>query len=228
MRVVFGLGTGRCGTQSLSFLLNNQDGFDVSHELFRLSWKVDEKKFSLLTKRIKEYGHRNDVTGRKVKVVGDVAFWYLPYVEYFLKEFPEAKFICLRRNILHVVRSFLLKVKKSNHWTHPAFFWNKKWKMSTTPFKNNFDLCFPKYFLPKVNAIYQYCEDYYYESERLEKEYPNNFKTFDVSALSFETGQRKILNFIGIPFSQMIVFPQIIMNRGDCFKRFLKERGEEE
>ena len=55
-KIIFGLGTGRCGTMSLSKLLSHQKNSIISHELGGLpwlSWKKDKNfKFSATRKKI--------------------------------------------------------------------------------------------------------------------------------------------------------------------------------
>ena len=89
-KLIFGLGTGRCGTVSLSELLNIQAGFAVTHESEPLlPWEFDKKAIEKKLEQLLQY---------EGAVVGDVAFYYLPYVEYILSGYANAKFICLKRD----------------------------------------------------------------------------------------------------------------------------------
>ena len=86
-----GLGSGRCGTLSLSTLLDAQYQVNVTHERgFRLPWNpVDYYLTLTLDSLFKQY---------MGAWVGDVAYWYLPYVERILQLYPDTKFVCLRRD----------------------------------------------------------------------------------------------------------------------------------
>jgi len=191
--LVFGLGTGRCGTQSLSHLLSNQDGGRVTHEGDEdaygghLSWGSDWPK---LKRQIGVW--RRDLRAGKVNVVGDVALYYLPYVDRILGEAPEAKFICLERPKAEVVASYLKKTPRTNPWmVHDGAEWfiDEPW-----------DRCYPKHPGPsKEEAIGQYWDDYHDAAKHLEGKYPDNFRVFPISSLNTPAGRRRILDFVGVP-----------------------------
>ena len=100
--VIFGLGTGRCGTTSLSKLLNSQDNSLVGHELFPiLPWNTNKSVFEFKFHQLNHQTHAYDV-------VGDVGMYYLPYVTSLLYSFQNThnvKFIIMERNIDEVVKA---------------------------------------------------------------------------------------------------------------------------
>ena len=66
--MIFGLGTGRCGTQSLSYLLNQQKEHKVGHEFLAhnlehgpLPWEYDEDLIIKRLDTLKEHGFTGDV-----------------------------------------------------------------------------------------------------------------------------------------------------------------------
>ena len=82
-KLVFGLGTGRCGTHSLADLFNSQKNFEVTHELGDnpvLNWAFNDECLEF---------YLNKITNRQSNHVGDVAFYLLPYVEAIINQFPE-------------------------------------------------------------------------------------------------------------------------------------------
>lgn len=186
MDLVIGLGTGRCGSLSFAKLMNSQKDVTFTHEVYPLPWIVSETELTgALTKIFN--------TCRNASIGGDAGSYYLPYVEMILKTFPRTKFVCLERDIYEVVDSYLKKTPTVNHWTDcESSFW------SDYDDFNNWDRCFPKYNLPKNEAIERYCWDYSVEVDRLQKTYPNNFKVYPFKKLltkhAFQNDLKEFLN----------------------------------
>jgi len=184
MKLIFGIGTGRCGTHSLSELLNKQEGLDVTHELGDipfLPWYFDVDKLNKYLEIIKK---------RKKQYCGDVAFYLLPYVEYIIKRYPESKFIALKREKEKTLKSFIKKTEGRNHWQrhNGSFFVQDAW-----------DKCFPKYYCSgKEKALDLYYDEYYNTVESLIKKYPKNISLYNLEELNNESGVSSVLNFIGI------------------------------
>ena len=129
--VVIGLGTGRCGTVSLSKLLSAQAGVLVTHEAAPLlPWEVD---------RVKLERHVPYIQGwldKGCSVAGDVAYFWLPYVPLFDEVFSRWKAVGLIRDRDEVVHSFLRKTTQRNHWQiHDG----STWKLDAV-----YDPTFPK------------------------------------------------------------------------------------
>tara|TARA_Y100001972_G_C7616541_1_gene309200 strand:- start:47 stop:676 length:630 start_codon:yes stop_codon:yes gene_type:complete len=174
---VIGLGTGRCGTTSLSKLLQKV-GLSVPHELRPVvNWSTGKAKDRL-----------NLI--KSLNLDGDVAFWYLNLVEDMNKISENIRFICLERNIDEVVYSYLNKTIGRNHWiNHDGTRWHKDpiW-----------DQCYPKYnIVKKSEAIRLYCEEYQRRSREFEKNM-DNFKIFHINSLNSKSGVQSILKFLNI------------------------------
>lgn len=108
-KFVFGLGTGRCGTKSLAYLLDQQDGVTVHHELApKLPYihnEESEVQASEKFRRIKQ------MSG---KIVGDVSLynlWWYKHIQAILGS--KVKFICIMRERGEVIRSFKAKCQKN-------------------------------------------------------------------------------------------------------------------
>lgn len=174
--IVIGLGTGRSGSYSLSALLDAQEGFNVTHEVYWCPWEKDKVTVEVMMAGFRGKGN-----------VGDVACYLLPYVEEFLSVDPTIKFVVIKRGREDTVESWL-RHTDVNHWTRPdsEFFEGKQ---------NFLSFCFPKYDLPRKDALEKYWDDYYAISEALEFMYPDNVKVFGMEALKT---QDEILDFIGI------------------------------
>ena len=184
-QIVIGLGTGRCGTMSLAYLLDWQENSEVYHEKgqYTIPWKGGEKT-------IDKFLHWASEVAKQKQLVGDVALYYLNYVEYFLSLNPRIKFVCLQRDRASTVASYLKHTEGINNWmTHDGTIWKT----------NLWDNCYPKYdVLSKEEAIELYWDDYYLTADKFQTQYPNSFRIFQTSALNTEAGQRAILSFIGI------------------------------
>lgn len=183
-QVVIGLGTGRCGTQSLATLLDQQTAAMVSHEKaeHEIRWNGSEQAID----QFLDWA----VAQEQLQFVGDVAFYYLPYVEYILARQPSVKFICLQRNCADTIASYMQKTPDRNHWIdHQGVGWQK----------SRWDGCYPKYTVPdKQSALTLYWYDYYFTATRLQALYPNDFRIFPMTALNSKAGQQAICGFLGM------------------------------
>lgn len=189
-KLIFGIGTGRCGTVSLCGLLNSQKYAHFTHEKRPLlSWDGPRNK---LDERIEE------ILLQEGRYVGDIAFFYLPYIEYILDNYPDTKIICLKRAMNEVVESYMKKTRRRNHWMkHSGLFWNHcEW-----------DQCHPKYkSLTKRNALRKYWIDYYKTVDSLKLNHPESIIIMDMhDALNTQSGIRHLLNFVGIDKESCVI-----------------------
>ena len=188
-QLVIGLGTGRCGTHSLAHLLNQQNAAKVDHERVdhQIRWHGSEEAVQTFLDEA--------VAQIQFQLIGDVAFYYLPYVEVILARQPKVKFICLQRACKETVASYLQKTDGRNHWMDHD---GRNWQLS------RWDACYPKYAVPdKESALTLYWYDYYFTATRLQALYPQQFRLFPMTALNSKAGQHAILAFLGIPEAQM-------------------------
>ena len=100
-QIVLGIGSGRCGTLSLARLLNQQPDVQASHEEPPLlPWsgadaaRVIGERFARMRRQ------------REAPILGDVASFYLPYLDEIIAAEPEVRIICLKRPREEVVASF--------------------------------------------------------------------------------------------------------------------------
>lgn len=153
--LIIGLGTGRCGTVSISNLLSEQENTKVFHEGIGklgkdrlLPWEtIDEEWWILNIKSLFSCDEDH---------VGDVAFYYLPYVDLLRKHFSfQLKLFALKRDREETINSYMKKTKNRNHWyNHDGI----KWKKDPV-----WDKCYPKFDeKDKYKAIGLYW-DYYYK-----------------------------------------------------------------
>ncbi|MEM9253831.1 MAG: hypothetical protein AAGA91_00205 [Pseudomonadota bacterium] len=235
--IVIGLGTGRSGTASLSSLLDRQEGGICFHELnpscavfkgnaqpqlnvvceFRaILAGGDRSRLSVDYSRpasVHTY-ERLQAMG-PVRLIGDIAYYYLNYVEDILRCVPECKFVCIKRDRTATVDSW---IKKSSIRRWPSLWLGDRITamLTRTPFYSEYnywqdhdgstykpdsvwDSTFPKFDAPnKRAAIEMYWDAYYVEAGRLAGSYPGSFRIFAIEDLSDANGQEEILNFIGL------------------------------
>ncbi len=205
-RLIIGLGTGRCGTVSLKALLALQQDTHATHEMMLLPHKFNEKKFAAYMGRL---------SNRKAEISVDVALWNLPYVTAILAEYHNAKLICLKRDKDAVVKSYMAKTPKRNHWTqrNSAYWSDKKWPREK---RCSYGSCYPKFDADKEEAIGLYWDYYYTVSEIYEESFPDNFRIFPVEYLNTRDGCESILDFAG--YVEMVIKVGIhrnaILNKG--------------
>ncbi|GAB5450526.1 MAG: hypothetical protein Hals2KO_08540 [Halioglobus sp.] len=238
------MGSGRSGTASLTSLFNRQQGGLCFHEM-NPSCAVfagnpqsqlntiaefsailsggDHARLSIDYSRqmsVDSYTRLQQM--QSVNLIGDIAFYYLSYVEEILRLFPQCKFVCIQRDREETVQSWL---KKSAIQRWPSLWLGDRIRalLTRTPFHtaHNYwqshdgsvwkpdpvwDSAFPKFDAPtRVEAIGQYWDFYYREAERLQSEFAGSFRIFDVQDLSNADGQREILAFIGLDEQTMVV-----------------------
>jgi len=253
-RLVIGLGSGRSGTASLTRLIDSQRGGICFHEMnpacavfegnpqpqlnaareFRAILQGGDRKLLTI-----DYSRPASVATyerlqsmEEVRVIGDIAFYYLNYVDDLVRADPDCAFVCLRRDREQTIQSWL---NKSSIGRWPSLWWGDRIKawLTRTPFHTayNFwqehdgslwrkdpvwDSCFPKFDArSKEAAIGMYWDYYYLEAERLQQRHPGRFRIFDVVELGTLEGQRQILDFIGVPEAQQAYPGKLHLHRSD-------------
>jgi len=178
-KLVIGLGSGRCGTVSLRELLKHQ-GFDATHELELMPWEPD---YNLCDSVIQK------VLDRDNQLVSDIGYYYLPYLRRILTEYPNVKCVCLKRDQVQVIQSFL-RFSRYNYWSKP--YHNRE--------ETEWDATFPTYDnVSKCSGISLYYDEYYKKAEELARLHPNNMRIFEMNEVFNErVGQRELFDFIGI------------------------------
>jgi len=145
-------------------------------------------------------------SGRE-RLVGDMASFYLPYIEAAIACEPGIRVVCLKRDRDEVVAVFSQVLDESyplpiNHWAvSPTAGWHHDPLWSQT---------FPRYELQdRAEGIARYWSEYYERADKLSRQFPDNVIVVDANQLTSQDGVRQILDFVGIdPASQVVVTGQ--------------------
>ena len=197
-RLLFGTGTGRCGTKSLAILFSQQSKIAVSHERFLLNWqKPSRADLDLAVTMCRrepyqaymwngEKWARREHWNREAEHMGDIAPMYLAYTSWLIDY--GAKIVCLQRDKDATVDSFLRQ--RYDHCSErpapdvrpPELWWP----------------CHPKFPGTREEAARQFWDAFYALAHDFEHKYPAQFRVFPMEALNCEKGQADILYFAGV------------------------------
>lgn len=207
-KYILGVGTGRCGTMSLAKLLNGCGGVEVSHELGGeinkddiLPWNF-ERKFADLK--------LNKLLKLKNLLVGDVALYYLNYIDFFYKKLHELKIVYMWRDKQEVVKSYMKKTETLNHW------WSTEKKKNTLyRIYHKWDTAYPDldYTIIKPKAIEEYWEIYHKRAFDLKKKYKNKMMIIDIKNLNNHKIQKILFDFLEISENNRR-YQSVIENKG--------------
>jgi len=210
--IVLGCGTGRCGTKSLAEFLDQQPNSEVSHE-FGQQLRWNKKDCDLFEKRLEIWTLNGGIRG-------DVALWYLPYIEILVREeiyqnevfsfqlhdiINKFRVVCLKRDREETVQSFIKHQNSGNTFQEKGGSWPEV------------DRAFPTYpdDLTQEKAISEYWHDYYETAEWI-SDMVDWFEIFQLEELSNSNKRRaELLDFLEFPLDErrFIDFPH--QNKGD-------------
>lgn len=241
--IVIGLGTGRSGTASLTKLLNSQRDALCFHEMNPTSSRffgaprpvlntidefqaiIDGGDPSMLTldfsREVAVRAYEDLRKMKRVQLIGDIAFYYLSYVELIAAHTQSVRFVCLRRTKAKTVKSWLRQasikrwpskiladrlaslITREPYYTTRNF-WvehdGSKWLKDPV-----WDKCFPKFEARTVeDAVSQYWDYYYAEAERLASRLPSTFMIVDTEQLNTNEAQSAVLSHCGVEPSQHV------------------------
>lgn len=192
-KIIIGFGTGRCGTNSLAYLLNNQHNSYITHEFFHID-KNNKHKKNNLSGPILDWNFnynkaekvKQELINRNIDITGDISFYHINYINYYFENFENLKFIHIKREKEEVVNSFLKKTNKSNV---------NRWLNN----KNGYNACFPNTHtknITKKEAISKYYDIYLNLVEKLKENIP--IYEIYTNDLNDSNKIEKLLNFLEI------------------------------
>jgi hypothetical protein len=197
-QIILGMGVGQCGTGILAEILNQQVGANVTHqEPPFLSW-IPDRRTGGMDERLKRI-----LANRREPIVGDVASFYLPYVEDIFRLEPNVRIICLKRPREEVVEEFCRSLDSMfpfpvNHWMRePAPGWYHDPILTRI---------YPQYDTQdREEGIRRYWDEYYTRVDDLVGRYPDNMRLWDTEILTTPKGVSEVLSFGGIPAEQQVI-----------------------
>lgn len=250
--IVIGLGSGRSGTASLTSLIDRQHGGLCFHEMNPASSVFSGNPQPALN-AVREFAGLLSGAPRnalavdysrpasvatyqrlqsvpQLNLIGDIAFYYLNYVEDILAVLPQCRFVCIKRDRAQTIASWLKK-GAINRW--PSLWLADRLKsfITRTPFYTGYnywqahdgtqwqrdpvwDSCFPDIEAPsREAAIGLYWDQYYEKAAQWQATYPEQFQVFGVEELNEASGQRRILSFIGIPESEWVLGDDVHLHK---------------
>ena len=207
--IILGLGVSRKETKKIHSFLNDQKGFQFHYEsdIDNVSWINSENIIMNRIKTLENSLYKN--TSKKsnnFNVTGDIAFYFLPYLELLISNFPYIKLISTKKSKKYIFndimsdietnnsifsRIFMFKKKYKNHWIdHNGQIWEKDYLL---------DKCYPKFDNSNLeDAVNKYIDFYIANIKRIQKKYPRNIKVFFSDELNSSYGKKKVLKFMGI------------------------------
>ena len=241
--IIIGLGSGRTGTASMAALIGGQKDAICFHELNpacavhkvnpqsvlntinefqRIIDGGDKRLLTVDYSRRRSVETYNRLLARESNptIMGDIAFYYLTYVDDILAINPAVKFVCIKRDrqstsdswmektaikrwpslwLADRIKSWLTRAPfhtAKNHWqAHDG----TKWQSDPV-----WDSTFPDFEAgSKREAVEKYWDWYYAEAEKTATRHPHNFRIFDIAALNNPQGQAEILAFCGLAENEM-------------------------
>ncbi len=197
-RIILGLGAGQCGLQLLAKTLNSQRDTAVSFEQWPLlPWRREPDAPGIRDRLARI------LATRKPRVVGDVASFYLPYVEEAVDFDSSIRMICLKRPQDEIVAGYCSALDKNprcavNHWAEePGPGWQHD------PFWSRI---FPQYDTQdRVEGARRYWDEYYSLADELANRFPDQFRVYDTDVLTAEAGVREVLGFAGFSAEEQVV-----------------------
>ncbi|MDA8052239.1 MAG: sulfotransferase [Rhodospirillales bacterium] len=241
--IVIGLGSGRSGTASLAKLLNAQRDALCFHEMnpsaVRFSGTprpflntIDEFQKILdggdpamltvdLSRGVAAKAYDQLCRMQRVRMIGDIAFYYLTYVERLTRHNPNIRFVCLRRDREETIQSWMRKSaverwrskriadRISSLITRERYhesrnFWmdhdGSRWQKDPV-----WDKCFPKFAAKtKREAVGMYWDYYYEQAEILGQKLGEVFRVVDTEFLGEANFQTELLEYCGIPVHEQV------------------------
>ena len=195
-RLVIGLGSGRCGSTTLTHLITTLGNVCATHENPpMLYWSPEARQIATHLRRfalLRQY----------FPLVFDAAHWWLNAVPELVAAFPEVRFVGLVREEEATVHSFLT-IKgvgrgSWNHWVAPG---SGPWRRSV------WDFAYPHYPLPKLTGpgdgrikaglVRRYVHEYNAAMTKLAAEAPDRMLTLRTEELGAVKARRRLYDFIG-------------------------------
>jgi hypothetical protein len=199
-KVILGIGTGRCGSTTLSAAFAAVRDACATHENPPLiDWEPQQEQLRFHVNRLR-------VLADYFAIVFDAAHWWLNGLPTILDEFPAGQVVALHRDNDACVKSFLhIKGRGPgtiNHWAPPE---NGIWATTLG------DTTYPSYPIPaalvadpdgaKAAMIGRYVADYNTTLLSLSAAYPDRLLLVRTEDMSDSGTMTRLSNFVGAPLA---------------------------
>lgn len=184
---IFGIGSGRCGTTTLSMILSHQESIQIPHEFEHtpFNWENNKVDFDSMVSMIEDNGWN-----------GAIALYLINYIENFIERYgiEETKIIVVQRDKDATVNSFLkwTSTPQRNFWINS--------KDSSIYQKDRWDKSFPSYdpSMSKESMIGKYYDEYYDKTYQIMQKYPD--QTYYIKTEEFNDPEKikDLLKWVGI------------------------------
>jgi len=184
-RLIIGLSAGDDDGVNLHKYLNSI-GVDCGYNTLRMHW------YTTLSYRLEMYDTLSVLLkNTKGPAIGDVGYYWLPYVEHLNKVWDDVRFICIKKSEDDIVKSMLAKYPDNNLWTNPACeYWDSLF------YDEDNTQYWPKFFWPKEKAIRNYITNYYDAAFWLANDMPNFMLADEEKLLNTKLGRDALKRFI--------------------------------
>ena len=197
-QILLGMGAGYCGLELLAEVLGKQPNANISFQQPPLlPWEQSGER-PVLKQRLERFK-----ATRSQRFIGDVASFYLPYIEEAWRIDPSIRCICLQRPLDEIVAGFCRGVAQPsalriNHFAKsPALGWDRD---------PHWSRAFPQYETSDiVEGATRYWHEYYERAQALARQRPDRFLLVDTERLTTPDGVQQILTFCGFPHESHVV-----------------------
>jgi hypothetical protein len=195
-QLMLGLGTGRCGSTSLTSLLASVEGSCCTHENPPLIfWKPEREQVQFHLRRF-------ELLMRYFPLVVDVSHWWLNVLDNVFSAFPKSKAIGMHRDADRCVQSFMrIKRYGRQSWNHWVPYGNDVWAT------HSWDPTYPTYSIPidvsnpdriKDALISRYVWEYNVQLKVLAERFANKVMLVKTEEFNEPTIQERIFDFAGV------------------------------
>jgi len=204
IQFIWGLGSGRNGSGTLADFLGLQKGIWAKHEGGFCPWEKDIVAFYQSVIAL--------IAETTETRIATVALYWKSYLSEIFRDFADPKVIVLKRDKEKVVESFTGLYQDRNFWS----VLDGENFDGYTPKNNPLKDWFPKYDLPKKEAIGKYWEEYYNDGaiDYWMNKFPQNMMMVrSEDFFASEDTHKQILEFLDIPEEDMVFDMSIQKNK---------------
>lgn len=190
-------GTGRCGTFSMYRILQAQKHVFATHESLPFPWDFDPAYLYYWTQKVLIS------SWNKQPIWAASSYSWVKYLGLAFRHFKDVKAVALKRPRADLVESFMRHWPEENYWSseESEHFGDQYPELNATgPDPAWLATTFPKYDLPKEEAIGAYWDEYYDICKIWAHRLPDSMIIMPMhDALNTAGGQKRILDFFDIP-----------------------------